>query len=87
MQFIDEDGNMPDCKSDVKIIIESRGLNDNEFVFQNRYVITDDSIRLIFTYISEISNVKITYNDRSDTIGMREGLGLGAPILLKVEKK
>ena len=87
MQFIDDDGNMPDCKSDVKIIMRSRDLNENEFIFQNRHVITDDSIKVIFDYISEISNVKITYNNKTNIIGLRENIGLGAPILLKVEKK
>ena len=87
MRFIDDDGNGPDCKVGVKIIMQSRNLNENEFIFHNRHVITDDSIRIIFDYISEISNVKITYNNKTNIVGLRESLGLGDPILLKVEKK
>ena len=45
-RFIDENGNIPRAKDGVKIIEGVRELEDSEFVFYKRTVITDDSLSL-----------------------------------------
>jgi hypothetical protein len=67
----------------VRIILDTREAQENEFFFSYSAGLNEDNLRNLFAYINTISNIDIKWINRSETVGNQYSTAIGIRVIQK----